>query len=101
MKELAIAYINGRIRQNLSSESFSSASIDQQMFGKSHADIAKDTAQQGDTILTATHLFQDDTLLTSQKGEILAEAYTKQAERNVRIAESVTTPLLIETYNRE
>src|SRR5687767_9196740 len=77
------------------------ATTQKEISGMSNADLAKREAQEGFASTTASHLSLDNTLSISQKGEILAEAYTQTAERKLHMAESSPTPSLKEAYLSE
>jgi hypothetical protein len=100
-KETLTSYINKRIQQNLFPGGEDAATGQQEIYGKSNADLARQEAPRSSTITTASHLNRDNTLSISEKGEILAVAYTKKAESEFSLAEDLNTPELTEAYQRE
>lgn len=89
MKELARAYIEEKVRIYSYDEELDSDSINMvysRLPRKSHAEHAKDFSQQGEYRWTATFLNLDTTLSPGAKGETLAKAFDRLAEKNENYA---------------
>jgi hypothetical protein len=80
MEKLARSYIEKRVQQTRTNHAESITEILSEGSGKSQAEHARDEAQNGFPESTASYLNRDSTLSVSQKGEILAEAYTKDVQ---------------------
>jgi hypothetical protein len=70
--------------------------------GKSHAELARCEARQGFPETTASYLNKDTSLSDYQRGEILAEAYNRHAERKAYLAEHFkASEILVAVYRRD
>jgi hypothetical protein len=101
MLEIARSYIEKRMKQAQTSGSSYLDGIRVDFTGKSREELARYEAQKGDKARTASHLRRDYTLSDSQKGEILAEAYAKSAEKLAVLANHYNSPSLKERFKRE
>jgi hypothetical protein len=101
MEKLARSYIETRIQKTRSNAVDSITEILSEGSGKSQAEHAREEAQKGFPTCTASYLYRDTTLSVSQKGEILAEAYTKNAQRSEDLARYTGLDERAAKYRRE
>lgn len=101
MEKLARSYIEKRIQKTRNNHADRITEILSEGSGKSQAEHAREEAQQGTPSTTASFLNRDTTLSVSQKGEILAKAYTRDAEYAVWHVEYFQSPTSKEEYQRE
>lgn len=101
VEKLARSYIEKRVQQARTNNADSITEILSEGSGKSQAKHARDHAQYGFPESTASYLNRDTTLSVSQKGEILAEAYTRSAERSAELVTIFASASLQEIHQRE
>jgi hypothetical protein len=101
MKEIAKSYIEKRIKEIQYGIISDYADNQAEVTGMARAELAREEAQKGNPAITATHLLRDATLPISQKGEILAEAYAKSAEKQALLGQRYYIPAYQRGYLRE